>query len=134
MELMIFIYIFLKNRFRRILAELRLQGEACNVVTLCRLREECLRAAGFADLFARVKADETAAALTLLPAVLRHVDKLNSPAGRMRRALMGVRGVGSVSGHQFLARRINCGVCTSAYARNSRDKIFLMHGLSRRAS
>ena len=127
---MIFIYIFLKNRFRRILAELRLQGEACNVVTLCRLREECLRAAGFADLFARVKADETAAALTLLPAVLRHVDKLNSPAGRMRRALMGVRGGWAL----FLAISFSRGVSIAAYARNSRDKIFLMHALSRMAS
>jgi len=84
-----FIFSF-PSSFRRILAELRLQGETCNVLTLCRLREECLRAAGFEDLFARVKADENAAALALLPSVLRHIDKLKSPAGRMKRALTGV--------------------------------------------
>ena len=49
-----------------------------------------MRAAGFDDLFASVKSDENAAALALLPSVLRHIDKLKSPVGRMKRALTGV--------------------------------------------
>ena len=101
-------------RFRRIVAELRLQGEACNVLTLCRLREECLRAAGFDDLFTRVKSDENAAALALLPSVLRHIDKIKTSPGRMKRALTGVSGGGVEMTNQYrelfawASRRASC--------------------------
>ena len=71
------------------IAELRLQGEACNVVTLCRLREECLRAAGFCDLFASVKAVETDRALALLPSVLRSVDSAPTPSAACTAACSG---------------------------------------------
>ena len=61
--------------FSRILSELSLQGgPGLNCVALCRLREECLRAAGFEDIFESVKREENAAALRLLPSVLAYLD------------------------------------------------------------
>ena len=62
--------------WERILDELLLQGGmGLNCVVLCRLREECLRAAGFDDIFASVKQEENAEALRLLPSVLQYLDE-----------------------------------------------------------
>ncbi|EFJ49670.1 hypothetical protein VOLCADRAFT_80583 [Volvox carteri f. nagariensis] len=62
-----------------------------NCYTLCQLREECLHAAGFQDIFAEVKAAENERALALLPGVLRELDEMEGgfPA-ELELALRGV--------------------------------------------
>lgn len=68
--------------------------EIVNVITLCRLREECLRAAGFEDIFSSVKAEENNRALGLLPSVLQSIDACDAEKGysvsRLRRTIIGV--------------------------------------------
>ena len=81
---------FFGHAFERCLDELELQGSIVNVVFLCRLREECLRAAGFSDIFAHVKAEENANALALLPVALEAMDALANPLERLKRAVFGV--------------------------------------------
>ncbi|GIL51082.1 hypothetical protein Vafri_7187 [Volvox africanus] len=62
-----------------------------NCYTLCKLREDCLHAVGFRDIFAAVKAAENDRALQLLPSVIRELDELEGgfPA-ELELALRGV--------------------------------------------
>ncbi|KAG2500599.1 hypothetical protein HYH03_001367 [Edaphochlamys debaryana] len=57
---------------------------------LCALREDCLHAAGFTDIFAGVKAEENQRALALLPGVLAELDALASAAQQLELAVRGV--------------------------------------------
>ena len=55
-----------------------------NCWVLCELREELLRQHGFADCFARVKAEENAAAMQLLPSLLAELDAVSDDRDRLR--------------------------------------------------
>eukprot|EP00892_Ulva_mutabilis_P004953 jgi/Ulvmu1/282/UM001_0286.1 len=61
-----------------------------NCATMCRLRDTCLRDAGFYDPYATLKADENAKALDLLPGVLAEVDAVTDPLERLHAAIRGV--------------------------------------------
>lgn len=63
---------------------------AINCSTLCRLRDTCLRDAGFYDPYAALKADENAKALDLLPGVLSELDAVADPLERLHAAVRGV--------------------------------------------
>lgn len=52
-------------------------GARFDALSLCAERERCLRAEGVRDPFARTKASENAAALALLPELLRELDGLS---------------------------------------------------------
>ncbi|GIL75193.1 hypothetical protein Vretimale_7880 [Volvox reticuliferus] len=62
-----------------------------NCYTLCKLREDCLHAAGFRDIFAAVKTAENDRALQLLPSVIRELDELvGGFSAELELALRGV--------------------------------------------
>ena len=62
-------------RFERELQRIESSGES-DCLSLCAIRDRCLREAGFPDAFASVKAEEDARALALLPGVLEELDAL----------------------------------------------------------
>ncbi|GLC49183.1 hypothetical protein PLESTB_000191400 [Pleodorina starrii] len=62
-----------------------------NCLTLCQLREDCLHAAGFRDIFAAVKAAENDRALGLLPGLLAEFDALEG--GFLAELELALRGV-----------------------------------------
>ncbi|GFR47486.1 hypothetical protein Agub_g9215, partial [Astrephomene gubernaculifera] len=69
-------------------------SQPVNCYTLCKLREDCLHAAGLRDIFASVKAAENERALALLPGVLRELDELGAGPGGLRAQLeLALRGV-----------------------------------------
>jgi damage-control phosphatase, subfamily II, stand-alone protein len=57
---------------------------------LCRLRDTCLREAGFRDPYAAVKADEDSKALAMLGEILEELDSKEDPVQRFQAALHGV--------------------------------------------
>lgn len=59
-------------------------------ISLCRLRDKHLAALGLRDIFAQVKGDEDAAALQLLPGVLRGLDAVADPKQRLELAVRGI--------------------------------------------
>eukprot|EP00793_Prasinoderma_coloniale_P003745 PRCOL_00003121-RA len=62
-------------RFERELQRIESSGES-DCLSLCAIRDRCLREAGFPDAFASVKAEEDARALVLLPGILEELDAL----------------------------------------------------------
>ncbi|KAF5826462.1 hypothetical protein DUNSADRAFT_3028 [Dunaliella salina] len=64
--------------------------EPLNCIILCQVREDCLKKAGFGDIFRRVKRDENAAALAVLPGVLKNLDGCSDTSERLELALRGV--------------------------------------------
>uniref|UniRef100_A0A7S1T206 Damage-control phosphatase ARMT1-like metal-binding domain-containing protein n=1 Tax=Tetraselmis chuii TaxID=63592 RepID=A0A7S1T206_9CHLO len=61
-----------------------------NCAALCRLRDRCLQAAGFGDIFETVKTEENEKALRVLPGVLRELDSQDDPEARLELAIRGV--------------------------------------------
>ncbi|KAK9908314.1 hypothetical protein WJX75_005862 [Coccomyxa subellipsoidea] len=59
-------------------------------ISLCTLREACLRQEGFEDVFKSVKTEENEKALALLPAVLRELDAITDHSQRLEMVLRGV--------------------------------------------
>jgi type II pantothenate kinase len=59
-------------------------------ISLCHLRDEVLHALGLRDIFLRVKREEDAAALKLLPGVLKGLDGIQDPKQRLELAVRGV--------------------------------------------
>lgn len=68
----------LRVQFQATLDRLKAEPDAfgeLNILLICRLREQALRACGFADAYRHIKAAENDAALTLLPEVLAELDR-----------------------------------------------------------
>ncbi|KAG2443788.1 hypothetical protein HXX76_002131 [Chlamydomonas incerta] len=65
-------------------------SQPLNCFNLCQLREDVLHAAGFTDIFADVKAAESARALALLPGVCAELDGAGGLAEQFGLALRGV--------------------------------------------
>ncbi|KAG2436611.1 hypothetical protein HYH02_011546 [Chlamydomonas schloesseri] len=65
-------------------------SQPLNCFNLCKLREDVLHAAGFTDIFAEVKAAESARALALLPGVCAELDSHGGLAEQFGLALRGV--------------------------------------------
>eukprot|EP00271_Cylindrocystis_brebissonii_P018921 TRINITY_DN5523_c2_g1_i1.p1 TRINITY_DN5523_c2_g1~~TRINITY_DN5523_c2_g1_i1.p1 ORF type:complete len:369 (-),score=61.26 TRINITY_DN5523_c2_g1_i1:261-1367(-) len=65
-------------------------GGPPTILLLCRLRELVLRELGFADVFKKVKAEENAKALALLPAHLKTIDAIEDDSKRIEQLLRGV--------------------------------------------
>ncbi|KAF8066326.1 damage-control phosphatase [Scenedesmus sp. PABB004] len=65
-------------------------AQPVSCATLCHVRERCLQDAGFRDIFKAVKQTEDAAALQLLPQVLRALDAQPSRRDALEAALRGV--------------------------------------------
>ncbi|EIE21322.1 hypothetical protein COCSUDRAFT_53962 [Coccomyxa subellipsoidea C-169] len=59
-------------------------------ISLCTLREACLRQEGFEDVFRSVKAEENDKALALLPELLRELDSITDHSQRLETVLRGV--------------------------------------------
>ncbi|BDA44552.1 4'-phosphopantetheine phosphatase [Coccomyxa sp. Obi] len=85
--------------YEAILKQLEENGEADvpgfrhvtpSCISLCALREECLRKQGYEDVFATVKAEENEKALALLPGVLRDLDAITDHSQRLEMVLRGV--------------------------------------------
>ena len=64
--------------------------EEVNCLSLCRVRDECLRLAGFGDIFLSCKVDENEQALALLPSLLTQLDSMGSQSERWEMALRGI--------------------------------------------
>eukprot|EP00200_Dunaliella_tertiolecta_P011228 CAMPEP_0202392064 /NCGR_PEP_ID=MMETSP1127-20130417/92173_1 /ASSEMBLY_ACC=CAM_ASM_000462 /TAXON_ID=3047 /ORGANISM="Dunaliella tertiolecta, Strain CCMP1320" /LENGTH=365 /DNA_ID=CAMNT_0048994543 /DNA_START=1275 /DNA_END=2372 /DNA_ORIENTATION=+ len=64
--------------------------ELLNCIVLCQIREDCLKRAGFGDIFRKVKQEENAAALAVLPGVLKNLDECSDTSERLELALRGV--------------------------------------------
>lgn len=64
--------------------------EEVNCLTLCRLRDKCLRSSGFGDIFKFVKLKENETALKLLPSLAEMFDSMAVSRERWEVALRGV--------------------------------------------
>ncbi|GFH12611.1 DUF89 domain-containing protein [Haematococcus lacustris] len=66
------------------------QAQPLSCLSLCSIREVCLRQAGFHDIFAAVKSRENQAALAVLPSLLQELDGILDAKARWEQLLRGV--------------------------------------------
>ncbi|CAL5228788.1 g11981 [Coccomyxa viridis] len=89
-------------------------GQPISCISLCALREHCLRQQGFRDVFRDIKAEENAKALDLLPGVLRELDAIQDHSKRLELLLRGV----------FAGNIFDLGAATSAALFKSKGAAF----------
>ena len=80
----------LDNLFERARLRGNPNNSIANCLTLCSLREEALRCAGFRDCFHSIKNAENTKALWVLPAVLEELDAIEEGAERWKMLLRGI--------------------------------------------
>ncbi|CAK0782572.1 hypothetical protein CVIRNUC_005784 [Coccomyxa viridis] len=88
--------------------------QSISCLSLCALREHCLRQQGFVDIFKSIKAEENDKALALLPGVLKELDAIEDHSKRLELLFRGV----------FAGNVFDLGAATSADLFDSKGAAF----------